>query len=233
MPIVTTQNDIIAAGHGTYPSATSTFVLPAHVDLYLILPLGYILTDGPVTALVGRQPIDRLAIKTATGVTDLQPMGMPTVYKGGKPAPNLILHDLEDLRTTVTAAIPVGANNVFTVTADTTLQDLLNRSDVRTRMDAIQTAHPGANVRLFWAACAKQATNPDPGLSVYCNAKALAFAATAHVQALNKAGHLTDGALDAALAVLNAATVNQLDTASAIAAAAPHDPATANLLHAL
>jgi hypothetical protein len=233
MPITTTSNDIIVAGHGSYDGGAANFTLPPHVDLYLILPVGYGLTDGPVTALVGRRPIDRLAIVAPTAVTDLQPMGMPTVFRAGGSAPNLTLYDLGDERTAVTGALPTHADNVFMVSSPTKLQDLLNRADVKQRIAASLAAQPGANVRLFWAGCAIQNGNPDKGTFVYCNATAVAFAASAHVRALHKSGLPIDAPAEAANAALDAAKLHPMDTAGAVAAAALHDAATAKLLHAL
>ncbi|NHZ33338.1 putative adhesin [Massilia rubra] len=234
MPITTSSTDLILAGHGSYEGGADNFVMPANVDFYLLQPVGTGLTDGPALALVGNKPIDRLVLRTSiTAVTDLQPMGMPKVFKAGEMAPNLVLHDLADLKTAVQAAIPKGATNVIMVGKDTKLQDLLKTDAVQKLIKANTARQPGSKTRVFWAACANQGTNPDAGSFVWSNANAVAHAAVAYVKSLKPSAPNYDKAIKAAGAALDAAKIDPLNSAAAVKAAKVFDAATADVLKAL
>jgi len=234
MPITTTSNDIILAGHGSYEGGAAQFTVPAGIDLYLLQPVGSGLTDGPVLALVGNKPIDRLVLRTSiTLVSDLQPTGMPQVIKAGEKAPNLVLHDLSTLKKLVQDAIPKGATNVVLVSQDARLQDLLNSDAVQKQVKSNAAKRPGTNTRVFWAACANQDSNPDAGSFVYSNAIAVAFAATAYATNLAKTAPNFNAANKAASAALDAAKKEPYNTTAAVNAAKAFDAATAAYLKAL
>ncbi|NHZ93147.1 hypothetical protein F2P45_29665 [Massilia sp. CCM 8733] len=234
MPVTTSSNDVILAGHGSYEGGADNFVMPANVDFYLLQPVGTGLTDGPVLALVGCKPIDRLVLRTSvTAVSDLQPMGMPKIFRAGERAPNLVLYDLGSLKSTVQAAIPRGASNVVMVAKDTKLQDLLKSDAVQKVIKANTAKQTGARTRVFWAACANQDSNPDAGPFVWSNANAVAHAAVAYVKSLKDTAPNYDNALKAAGAALDAAKKDPFDTAAAVKAAKVFDAATAAVLKAL
>jgi len=234
--ITTTSNDVIFCGHGTYPGGADICDLPAGTEFWITQPVGSVMTDGPVSALVGNRVIDRLTMQWGKGedqqVDDLPDLGLPQVLTGPARIPNLILHDLGTLLPLIQAATPRGPHHVITVTEDTDLRTLLARPDVQ----ALTRAHvqAGTRLRIFWATCTAPDANQDNLPWVFHNAKAVAFAAVAYVFAQNKAHGRTDPRTEAAAnAALDAAKQNPDDTAAAIAAAAAHDATTANQTKAL
>lgn len=227
MPITTTPNDVIFVGHGTYQGGAQNFTVPVGVDLWMLQPVGSAITDGPVTALVGNTAIDRLIVRQPNGeCDDFHALGLPQVIHGGQQAPNLILHDLADLKQLVQNATPKGPNHVITVTQDTNLQTLLARPDVQKLIQAHVASH--TVLRVFWAACTHLQQNPSDPPAVYGNALAVAFAASKYAQAQR-----TPAAIAAAGAALDYAKLHPQDGPGAVAAAALHDATTANLIHAL
>lgn len=221
MPIQTNSNDVVLAGHGSYQGGVQNFQLPPNVDLYLLETVGIGLAVVTGMALVGNKPIDRMvAVFPTRQIQDLYNV-VPNIYKSGDLAPNLVLHNLGPQAPQMLGAVPAGAKNVFTVTADTTLQNLLQRPDVVACI-AAQHAITKTNVRVFWAACATQPTNPAAPTGAFHNALAVAYAATAYSNA-NPGNANAKLAAQAALAFANTNTEN---TAGAIAAAAAHDVAT-------
>jgi len=227
MPITTTPNDVILVGHGTYQGGANNFTLPAGVDLWMLQPVGSAVTDGPVTALVGNTPIDRLILRQSNGAwDDFRTLGLPNVIHGGQQAPNLILHDLGDLKPLVQAAIARGPNHVIMVTQDTTLQTLLARPDVQRLIQAHLASRSA--LRVFWAACTHLQQNSDDPPAVYGNALAVAFAAVNYAKT-----HQTPAVIAAAGAATDYAQLHPQDGPGAVGAAAVHDATTANLVQAL
>ena len=227
MPITTTPNDVIFVGHGTYQGGAQNFALPAGVELWMLQPVGSAITDGPVTALVGNIPIDRLILRQANGACDdFHTLALPQRIAAGQQAPNLILHDLGDMKAMVQAATPRGPNHVIMVTQDTTLQNLLGLSDVQNMIRAHVANH--TVLRVFWAACTHLQQNPNDPPAVYGNALAVAFAAVNYART-----HNTPAVVAAAHAALDYAGLHPQDGTGAVAAAAAHDVTTANLVQAL
>jgi hypothetical protein len=223
MPIQTNNNDVILAGHGTYQGGAQNFQLPANVDLYLLETAGVGLAVVTGMAVLGNKPIDRMVAVFSNQITQDLCNIVPNVYTGGSMAPNLILHNLGQQSAQMLGAVPAGAKNVFTVNADTTLSNLLNRADVAAYI-AAQHSITGKNVRVFWAACAIQPTNPDSPTGAFHNAYAVAYAGRSYANA-NPGNANAKAAAQAAITFANTAG-NGENTAGAIAAAAAHDAAT-------
>jgi hypothetical protein len=220
MPIRTTANDVILVGHGSYQGGAVNFQLPAHVELHLLQPVGAAMTDGPVKALVGQRPIDRLILwQTGTGADrfdDLPKRGIPTVYSGPTQVPDLVLHDLGDLKTLVQSAIAKGPNHVIMVTKDTRLSQVMVMPDIQKLIAAAGAA--GSRLRVFWAACAVQ-SETDHGIpSVYCNGLAIAAA-------VSEFARHNPAAVAAKKAAFDYAKAHPDDTAGVLAAAIAKDPA--------
>lgn len=227
MPIVTNPNDVVFVGHGTYQGGAQNFQLPAGVELHILQAVGSAMTDGPVTALVGQLPIDRLILRQSNGAwNDFPALGLPQIYQGGQPAPDLVLHDLGPERAVIENAMPHGPHHVITVTVDTRLQQLLNRDDVQKLI--ANNLHLGRSLRVFWAACTHLQQNPKDPPCVYGNALAVALAAVEYAQKTKSAA-----AIAAADAALQSAQQHPQNTAAAIAAARLHDNASADLTHAV
>ncbi len=227
MPITTTSNDVIFVGHGTYQGGAQNFTVPAGVELWMLQPVGSAITDGPVTALVGNTAIDRLILCQTNGeCDDFHTLGLPQRIAAGQQAPNLILHDLADLKALVQAAIPRGPNHVIMVTQDTNLQTLLGLPDVQKMIQAHVASH--TVLRVFWAACTHLQQNPNDPPAVYGNALAVALAAAKFAKT-----HNTPAVVAAAGAALDFARLHPQDGPGAVAAAAAHDATTANLIHIL
>lgn len=222
MPLTTSQNDVVFVGHGAYRGGDAPFALPAGVELCLMQPVGSTMDARVAEALVGHRVIDRLILAYDDGsFENFATLGMPQWYRHPQQAPDLLLYDLGGLRAQIEAAMAPGPHHVVLVDAETRLSALFQRADIQ----QLIAAHVAAQqpLRVFWAACTHQDTDPDGSVCVYHNAAAVALAATRH--ALQRGTH---AAADAAHAALARARQNADDTAGAIAAAALHDAATAN-----
>ncbi len=230
MPITTTPNDVILTGHGSYQGGAAICPLPAHVELHLLQPVGSALTETVVNALVGNLPIDRLIVEhNASGtktVDDLSRMGIPQVYTGPTNVPNLVLHDLADLKASTQAAVVKGPNHVVMVSKDTVLSDLLLLPDIQ-QLIRVHTA-ANTNLRIFWAACTSATETTITGTpGVHSNGRAVALALSAAILAKP---NRTQAEISAACRAVDYAALHLQDTAGVIAAATAVDPQIVSLL---
>ncbi|MCL6309711.1 hypothetical protein QQL38_25040 [Pseudomonas syringae] len=227
--ITTTKDDIIVAGHGTYLGGAKNFVLPAGVELHLMQPVGSELTVASASVLLGNKPLDRAILLQPSGkYDDFAVLGLKngTVYAPGAAAPDLLLHDLGDMKPVLQGYAKVGASQVVYVASDKLLSDIIaNDATVKGLIAAAVKAKKV--VKLYWCACtAHGSKNPDTSPFVAYNAEAVAWAAGAYATA-----HSGDAsAKKAAESAAAAARANLFDTQGAIRAAATFNNAAANLL---
>lgn len=190
--IQTTENDILLIGHGSTGDPSETINLPANVELWVMQPIGFTLTDKTMQALVQMEPIEKLCTSETSSsgkrmVADAY--NFVSVYKGR--APNLTLSPLEEQQEMVDGFIDdCNAQNkpFYLTTAEDqglSLNDLLyapeyenvtqinnqNASRVRLRQKLDELSENGPPLRIFWAACSSHLSD-DSSHSVYPNAQA-------------------------------------------------------------
>lgn len=226
--------DVLLLGHGSYQGAKKMTTLPAGVELWVLQPVGTIMTDGPIHALIRMKPIDRLilysGVKTSIPeITDLGGAGFPKVYNPGDTVPDMILHDLDKLKSSIGRVVKEAGKHqalphIITVDNDTSLSSLLGSKDVKKWLTGRKQT--GKNLRVFWAACTASPEQPedvDEPL-VFHNAKAVSLDATAYMRKQNNnkmiSQKMKDDLEDGADAVLVHARNHPDDTDGALNAGA-------------
>ncbi|WP_431257994.1 putative adhesin [Roseateles chitinivorans] len=156
MALTATKDDIILLGHGGYTGGVDNITLPAGLDLYVLGPVGAVLTVAAAKLLIDAKDIKTLNLTTGGKQSVLMPGGgFPHAYKGGQGAPNLHLFSLGAATDPIRVKLLTG--NVLTpvlVTKETTLAELVKLPAVASK--AAAAAKAGKSVRVFWAACATQ-----------------------------------------------------------------------------
>jgi len=230
--ITTSQNDIILAGHGSYLGGSETLLLPVGVELCIMQPVGSALTVVSSSVLLMNKPVERAVLKQPSGrIDDFEALGLAngSLYKPGERAPDLVLHDLGDLKPTLESYARAGRSHVVYVNSTRRISDILNEnSSVKSIISA--AVRENRVVRLYWCACTDHgAKNPEPAPLVAYNAQAIAWAADTYANE-NKSDASASRAAEAAAAV---SRQRVYDTQGAIKAAAQCNEKSANLLKPL
>jgi len=157
MSVRVTNEDIVLLGHGSYQGGAKNFKLPENIDLYVSSPIGYVLMTDVAKALIQQREINKLVLyydKITSG--EIEPA--VAVYRGGKLAPDLILHDLGDL--TKWGKDTIGdKKNVVTVEKDTLLSELIQSNE-----KIKEASKGGRKLKLYWSACASQVSEYSASL---------------------------------------------------------------------